>query len=93
MPATQRRRLDEIAEAAGAMARTADTIPDAIDGLADADRAGRMAFALQLRMQAAALAADAARGDVRAVEATVADIRMTCDRCHAAFRGLPPPRW
>ena len=95
VPALQRRRLDEIADAAGAMARTAASIPEAVSELSldDADRTLMIALALRLRTQAATLEERAHRGDVRGVETLLAAIGTTCNRCHAAFRGLPATQW
>jgi len=95
VPALQRRCLDEIADAADTMARTADAIPDAVPELLldDADRTSMVALALRLRTQASTLEDRARRGDVRGVETLLAAVGTTCNRCHTAFRGLPATKW
>jgi cytochrome c556 len=95
VPALQRRRLDEIADAAGAMAQTADAIPEAVSelSLGDADRTTMVALALRLRAQAATLEERARRGDVRGVETLLTAVGTTCNQCHTAFRGLPATKW
>jgi len=95
VPAMRRRRLREIADAARAMARAADAIPETASELPldDAGRTSLLELAIHLRTQATTLEEHARRGDVRGVATLLGAVATTCSECHAAFRGLPPTGW
>ena len=86
--ATRAYQFDEMAVLAGALAKAADDIPAATSHVPmnEADRAGFLAEARTLRVQAVELRAAAGRRNVVQMQQQMDGINATCISCHSRYR-------
>lgn len=85
---TVRPAMDNVAQSARAIARTADHIPDILASvnMASDDRREFLGLAARLGTQARELESQARDGNAAAARRTKERLNATCDACHSRFR-------